>query len=169
MKGRFGDPEPLAADHVLEGFDSGVAALDGWLLEHARQATTGRSARTFVVTDRTQGRVVGFYALTAAGVAQAEATPRARKGQARRPIPAALLARLAVDKSVQGRGVGATLLRDALIRAVAASEQVGIRVVLVHALDAQARTFYERFGFESSPSDPLTLMLLLSDVRRTLG
>ena len=91
-----------------------------------------------------------------------------RKGQARHPVPAVLLARLAVDASVQSRGLGSFLLRDALLRAASAAERIGIRVVLVHALDARARAFYERWGFEPSPSDPLTLQLLISDIQKTL-
>jgi GNAT superfamily N-acetyltransferase len=83
----------------------------------------------------------------------------------RHSIPAALLARLAVDVSVQGRGIGAWLLRDAMLRALSASESVGIRVLLVHALDADARGFYERHGFEASPTGPLSLQMLTKDLR----
>jgi len=79
-----------------------------------------------------------------------------------------LLARLAVDKTVQGKGIGAFLLRDAMSRAVSVAEQAGIRLLLVHAVDDQARTFYEHFGFEASPSDPMNLQLLIKDIRLAL-
>ena len=165
---RFGDPEPLADHHVLEDFDCGVESLNLWLLEHARQAAAGVSARTYVVVDGEQDRVVGYHALAAAAISPADATTRARRGQPRYPIPAVLLARLAVDTSVQGRGIGAFLLRDAMARALRASEQIGARILLVHALHDEARAFYERWGFERSPTDPLNLQLLFKDVRKSL-
>ena len=166
---RFGDPEPLAAHHTLEGFDCGDLSMNRWLLDYARESAGAGSARTYVVDDAVQQRVVGYHALAAAAISPADATSRARRGQPRHPIPGILLARLAVDVSVQGRGVGAFLLRDAMTRALAASEQIGARVLLVHALHEQARAFYERWGFERSPTDPLNLQLLFKDVRRTLG
>jgi GNAT superfamily N-acetyltransferase len=169
MSSRFGDPEPLDAGHTLEGFDSGVASLNVWLIEHARQAVAAGSARTFVMVDSTQERVCGYYALVAAAVAHEQATERARKGQPRHPVPAVLLARLAVDASVQGRGVGAWSLQDAMRRALSASEAVGMRVLLVHALDDNARGFYERWGFEPSPTDPLNMQMLFKDIRKSLG
>lgn len=166
---RFGDPEPLAAHHTLEGFDCGDTSMNRWLVDHARQSAGAGSARTYVVDDAGQQRVVGYHALAAAAISAADATSRARRGQPQHPIPGILLARLAVDVSVQGRGVGAFLLRDAMTRALGASEQIGARVLLVHALHEQARAFYERWGFERSPTDPMNLQLLFKDVRRTLG
>ena len=168
MTTRFGDPEPLDRSHTLDRFDSGVESLNVWLIEHARQAVAAGSARVFVLVDAEQQRVCGYYALAAAAVAHQQASERARKGQSRHPIPAVLLARLAVDVSVQGRGIGAWLLQDAMRRALSASEAVGIRVLLVHALDDNARSFYERFGFEPSPTDPLNLQMLFKDIRKSL-
>ncbi len=166
---RFGSPEPLASHHVLDGFRSGAESLHRWLVRHARQAAAGNSARTFVETSSEQERVVAFHSLTAAAVDHVDATARARKGQAGGPVPAVLLARLAADVSFQGTGLGAFLLGDALLRALSASERIGIRVVLVHALNPLARAFYEHAGFERSPSDPLNLQLLISDIRKTVG
>ena len=162
---RFRDPEPLDARHDIRGFDCGVESLNRWLEKHAAQAAAVGSARTFVVHDDEQGSVVGFHALTAASVTHDEATTRAAKGMPRHPIPAALLARLAVDTTVQGRGVGAWLLRDAMLRTLNAAESMGIRVLLVHAIDEKARAFYERHGFEQSPTDPLNLQMLIKDIR----
>ncbi len=85
------------------------------------------------------------------------------------PIPAILLARLAVDRKTQGMGLGGSLLRDAILRTVQVSEQVGVKILLVHALHEEARTFYERFDFEPSPTDPLHLFLLMKDARAILG
>src|SRR3954471_20343925 len=165
---RFGDPEPLAAHHTLEGFDCGSTSMNRWLLDHARQAAGARSARTYVVVDADQQRVTGYHSLAAAAVSPADATSRARRGQPKHPIPAVLLARLAVDISVQRRGLGALLLRDAMTRALSASEQIGARVLLVHALHEEARSFYERWGFERSPTDPLNLQMLFKDIRKSL-
>ena len=115
--------------------------------------------------DAEQERVVGYHALSAATVTHAEATERAAKGMPRHPIPAGLLARLAIDRSVQGQGIGAWLLRDAMLRTLSAAEEAGIRVMLVHAIDESAAAFYERFGFERSPTDRLNLQMLIKDIR----
>ena len=129
------------------------------------QAVATGSARAFVVRDDEQGRVVGYHALTAASITHTDATARAAKGMPRHPLPAALLARLAVDKTVQGHGLGAWLLRDAMLRTLSAAESVGIRVMLVHAFDESASAFYVRHGFEPSPTDSLNLQILIKDVR----
>lgn len=136
-----------------------------WLTKHAAQARAVGSAQTYVIEDSKQERVVGFHAVTAASVAHEQATPRAARGMPRHPIPAALLARLAVDKSVQGHGIGSLLLRDAMLRTLSAAESVGIHVLPVHAIDGDARTFYGRHGFEASPTDPLNIQMLMKDIR----
>ncbi len=166
---RFSDPERLSAEHALSGFECGNGSLNIWLQRHARTASAGGSAQTFVVTDEEQGgRVVGYYALAVASITHAEATERAAKGMPRHEIPALLLARLAVDQSVQGRGLGAFLLRDAMKRAIAVSEEAGVRLILVHAVEEGARAFYERFGFEASPTDEMNLQMIIKDVRASL-
>jgi GNAT superfamily N-acetyltransferase len=166
---RFGDPEPLGDGHVLDGFDCGRSSLNVWLSRYARQAAAVGSARTYVVVDSDQARVVGYHALTAAAVETEGATPRAIKGMPRYPVPAVLLARLAVDGSVVGHGVGAWLLRDAMLRTVSAADAIGVRVMLVHALDDNARRFYLRHGLEPSPTDPLHLMILVGDIVASMG
>jgi GNAT superfamily N-acetyltransferase len=162
---RFSDPQPLDNEHRVNGFECGVGSLDIWLVKHARAAAGAGSARTYVVVDAEQGRVAGYHALSVASIEHSEATDRARKGMPRNPIPAMLLARLAVDKTVQGRGVGAFLLQDAMNRAVSVAEQAGIRLLLVHAVNEEARSFYEHFGFEASPTDAMNMQLLIKDIR----
>jgi GNAT superfamily N-acetyltransferase len=162
---RFSDPELLGPHHVLAGFRSGEASLDAWLRDRARGAAGAGSARTYVVVDAERERVVGYHALTVASVEHGEATPRARKGMPRHPIPVVLLARLAVDETVQGQGIGSFLLRDAMTRTAAAAGRFGIRALLVHALHDEARAFYLRHGLESSPTDDLHLMILVKDIR----
>jgi GNAT superfamily N-acetyltransferase len=108
---------------------------------------------------------VGYHSLAAGSVNKQDATERAAKGLPNYPIGVVLLARLAVDRREHGRGLGRALLKDALLRAVSAAEIVGVRAVLVHALNDEARRFYARFDFEPSPFDPLHLMLLMKDIR----
>ena len=161
-------PEPLVANHELSGFDCGDDSLNQWLLRHANAAEQHGTSRTFVTAE--DERVVGFYALAAGQVLPADATDRLRKGQASaRPIPVVLLARLAVDVRHQNRGLGRSLLQNALLRCATVSESIGFRAVAVHAADDNARSFYRRFGFEASPTDPLHLILLMKDLRMLLA
>jgi predicted N-acetyltransferase YhbS len=113
--------------------------------------------------------VVGYYSLAVGAVDHAQAPARVKKGLARHPIPVMVLARLAVDVRYQGQKIGQGLLKDALLRTVQLAEQAGIRAILVHAKDSQAHRFYERFDFESSPLDPLQLLLLVKDARKAFG
>lgn len=165
---RFTAPEPLARQHILDGFDSGEPALDDWIARHARSAHASGSARVYVTT--TDGAaIVGYYALAAAQVEPTAATPRLLRGEPRhRPVPVVLLARLAVDRRHQNAGVGRSLLRDALLRCLQAADAIGIRGVLVHAKHEAARTWYEQLGCEPSPTDPLHLVVLLKDVRASI-
>jgi len=166
---RFAGPEPLRGGHRINGFESGEGSFDVWLARHARAAGGAGSAKTYVVTDGTQeGRIVGYYALTGASVEPREATDRAVKGMGRYPIPAVLLSRLAVDLSVQQSGVGALLLQDAMLRAVSVSDEVGIRLLLAHALNDSARPFYVKFGFEESPTDSMNLQIIIKDVKASI-
>lgn len=162
-------PEPLAKHHRFDDFRCGEPALDDWLQRHARAAQFSDSARVFVTTLEDSETVVGYYAIAAAQVAPEDATARALKGQPRaRPVPAILLARLAVDESHQGAGVGRSLLQDALLRCAEAADVIGARVLVVHAKHDAAKAWYMRYDFEASPTDPLHLLMLLKDVRRLL-
>lgn len=152
----------------MSGFECGEGSLDQWLERHATAAAGAGSARTYVTSDSRQGRVVGYHALTVASIEHEAATDRAKAGMPRHEIPAILLARLAVDVSVQGQGLGAFLLSDALRRAIAVSEEAGVRIMLVHALNQRASTFYRRFGFEESPTDRMNLQMIIKDVRVSL-
>ena len=167
---RFTDPQPLTTTAAIEAFRCGNEALDVWLQRHARAAGGAGSARTYVVADRDDdSRVVGYFALAATGVEPARVPQRVKAGMPRHPIPVVLLARLAVDKAVQGRGLGAFLLADAMRRTLSAAQTIGVRALLVHATDEGARSFYARFGFVESPTDPLHLMLLIKDLRASLS
>jgi GNAT superfamily N-acetyltransferase len=110
--------------------------------------------------------VVGYCSLTAGSVLREGAPARVAKGLAAHPIGVILLARLAVDRSEQGTGLGKRLFIDALTRAAAAASEIGARAILVHAIDDDAVAFYR--SFEPSPVDPKQLMLLMKDLRATL-
>ena len=157
-------PQPLDARHRAEEFDCGKPVLTDWLLRHARQAQGSGSARTFVSCEG--DRVAGYYSLTVGQIDTLEAPERVRKGMGQYPIQLVILARLAVDLDYQGRGLGFSLLQDAIHRAVAVAEHAGIRAMLTHPLDADAGAFYRRFGFESVPENERHLILLLKDARR---
>jgi GNAT superfamily N-acetyltransferase len=159
-------PAPLdPARHNTASFTCGDERLDTWLRAYASQNERRDAARTFVVADEAD-RVLGYYTLVAAQLDHADATAAVRKGMSKRfPIPVVLLARLAIDRSQQGRGLGAALLADATRRAVRAADEVGIRAILVDAVDARAAAFYVRFGFEPLPGDPLLLMATIVQLR----
>ncbi|QPK62646.1 GNAT family N-acetyltransferase [Methylomonas sp. LL1] len=158
-------PESLGTPHYLDSFDCGKPALNEWLTRHARQAQGAGSAKTFVVADDSQ-RVIGYFSLTVGQIDTLDAPERIRKGMAQYPIPVAILARLAVSKDHQGRGIGIGLLQDAIRRSLLIAEQAGIRAMLTHPIDDEAARFYRRFGFIASPLQEQQLLLLLKDARR---
>lgn len=154
-----------AGRHNIEGFSCGNELLDQWLLRYAGQNQRRDAARTFVAA--TAGRrVYGYYTLLAGQLDHDEATPETSSGLSLHfPIPVAILARLAVDVNQQGQGIGVALLNDALARIVSASEQIAVRAVVVHAINADTGLFYERFGFRALSAAPRTLMTTVSTLR----
>lgn len=163
-------PVLFTKGHDTSRFDCGKEPLNAYLQRYALGNQAGGAARTYVVVDDDLGpySVVGYYSLTPAAVTLQDTPERVRKGQALHPVPCILLARLAVDQRYHGRGLGSSLFRDALLRALAAHEQIGGRAFLVHAMDEEARRFYERYGMLPSPSDPLHLFLLFKEIRALL-
>ena len=159
-------PESLGPHHEVRDFDCGKPELTEWLRHYGLQNHLAGAARVFVV--HRAGLVVGYYALAAGSVEPEDAPNRIRKGLARHAIPVILLARLAVALQEQGSGLGAGLLKDALRRAVSAAGEIGVRAVLVHAKDDDAKAFYEHFDFEPSPTDPLHMFVLIKDLRKAL-
>lgn len=162
---RVSAPEPLRADHEAGAFSCGHPSLDLWLRKRALANHTSGASRTFVAC--AEGRVVGYYALAASAVAVEAASGRLRRNMPD-PIPVVVLGRLAIDRAFQGRGLGRGLMRDAALRVASAADTIGIRGLLVHAMDESARAFYERLGFDPSPLDPMTLMITLGDLRMCL-
>jgi GNAT superfamily N-acetyltransferase len=156
--------EKLRADHAVAGFDCGSEELNRFLARFALLNQQAGATQTYVaVSEQT---VVGFYSLAVGEVAYDDALGRLSKGLARHPVPIMLLARLAIIREWQGRGLGAGLLKDAMQRTLQAADIAGIRAFAVHAKDENARRFYEHFGFVPSPTDPLHLFLLIKEIKR---
>ncbi len=156
-------PAPLSASHRLDEFDCGEAALNDWLKRRALANQSSGASRTFVVTNP-DDLVCGYYAMAAGAVSHQLATSGVRRNMPD-PVPVMVLARLAVDRRAQGQHMGASLLQDAVNRAVAVSQNAGVRALLVHALHEKAKQFYEHYGLQASPTHPMTLMLRLSSVK----
>ena len=161
-------PRKLLRADDLEAFSSGNEDLDDWF--HRFAFTDQRAGMSTVFVCENEGRIDGFYALSTGGLDPSQAPPRALQGVARHPIPVLLLTRMAVDMPQQGHGLGTALLRDCCLRVAAVSEEVGVRALLIHAKDDAARRFYLSFAeFEESPTDPLHLVLMLKDLRKSLS
>jgi predicted N-acetyltransferase YhbS len=158
-------PEPLTAHHELETFSSGIDSLDQWLKRRALKNQATGASRTFVAAD--SRRVLAYYALASSAVTVNAAAGRFSRNMPD-PVPVALLGRLAVDQSWQGRGIGRALIRDACQRVIQAADAIGIRGLVVYALSTEARAFYERVGFDPSPLDPMLLMVTLGDLKSSV-
>jgi GNAT superfamily N-acetyltransferase len=158
--------EKLRREHVLDAFDCGQPDLNAWLVKYALQNQSASAAQTYV--GLINNEVLGFYSLAVGQVEYSDAPERLRKGLAKHPVPVMLLARLAVHKDCQGKGVGRGLLRDAVLRTLQASEIAGIRALVVHAKDDAAKRYYEQFDFVSSPTDPLHMFVLIKDLRKVI-
>jgi GNAT superfamily N-acetyltransferase len=158
-------PEPLARPHRLDEFRCGEGSLDDWLKRRALKNQEGGASRTYVV--RAEGKVVAYSCLAAGSVENTASPSRVRRNMPT-DIPVLVIGRLAVHQDWQGRGLGRDLVRDAVLRTVNAAEIVGIRAILVPALSDAARIFCEGCGFRPSPTNPMTLMATLADVRKAL-
>lgn len=150
--------------HIVDDFDCGYDDLNRFISRFALHSQLAGSTQTYVAL--ADEKVVGYYSLAVGAVAHAQAPARMVKGLARHPVPVMLLARLAVDNRAKRKGLGAVLLHDALARTLQAADIAGIRAVIVHAKDNEARRFYEHFDFDPSPTDPYHLHLLIKDLRR---
>ncbi|WP_414576882.1 GNAT family N-acetyltransferase [Anabaena sp. CCY 9402-a] len=157
-------PQLITPEHNVLDFNSKSEALNQWLKEKALK-NEGVTARTYVVTIENQ--VIGYYCLATSSVAHIIATSKAKRN-APDPIPCMLIGRLAVDIKWEGQGIGSGLLRDAIFRILKLTQIVGIRCILVHAKDEEAKKFYLKHRFQASPIEPLTLMITIKDIRASL-
>jgi GNAT superfamily N-acetyltransferase len=152
-------PESLNPAHGLSEFDCGDLSLNDWLKRRALTNHLSGASRVFVVPDKSSS-VFGYYAIAAGAISHHDSISATRRNMSD-PISVILLSRLAVDRRTQGLKLGASLLRGAVTRAVSVSQNAGVRALLVHALNLQAKAFYEHYGFQTSPTNPMTLMLRL--------
>lgn len=159
--------EKLHRRHAVETFDCGQDNLNRYLRRYALTNQKSGGAQTYVGISGES--IIGYYSLVVGQVAFDDAPERLAKGLPRHPVPIMLLARLAVDVNWHGCGVGAGLLRDAMQRTIQAADIAGIRAMLVHAKDANAKAFYEHLDFTASPTDPYHLFLLIKDIRKSMG
>lgn len=166
MEKLIGAPEKLSGKHDLSAFASGEPVLDEWLRKRAADNESQGASRSYVVCSGR--RVAGFYALAVGAISHTEAPGRVRRNMPD-PVPVMLLGKLAMDQAFQGRGIGAALLRDAILRTIQAADFAGIRAILVHAISERAKRFYEGHGFVQSPIDPLVLMITVAEALRIVG
>jgi predicted N-acetyltransferase YhbS len=153
-------PAPLQADHDTSQFNCGHAMLDDWLQNTALKNQRHDGSKTFVVCDGQ--RVAAYYTLAAGAVQRMDTPGRVRRNMPE-PVPVIVLGRLAVDTAYQGNKIGPGLLKDALLRAISVSEQIGIKAMLVHAISEEAKNFYLHHGFVESPTNNMTLMITIKD------
>jgi GNAT superfamily N-acetyltransferase len=159
-------PEPLSGDHRIDTFDSGEPVLDDWLRRRSLANQASGASRTYVVSEAS--RVVAYYALASGAIAQAGVPGKFRRNMPD-PIPVVVLARLAVDRGYQGRGLGRAIFRDAAGRVVHAADTIGIRGIVVHAISEEARKFYIALGFDPCLTEAMTLVANLRDLRAALN
>jgi GNAT superfamily N-acetyltransferase len=165
-KPQFSAPRKLTRSHDVSQFQCGEPALDSWLKRRALQNEESGASRTYVLCAGQE--IAGYYALATGAIAHAEAPGRVKRNMPD-PVPVIIIGRLAIASKFQGRGVGAALLRDAVLRTVQAADIAGIRAILVHAISDQAKRFYEKHGFTPSPADPMTLMITVTEAARILA
>ena len=158
--------EKLQRGHDLDTFDCGRETLNRFLKRYAFQSQHAGASQTYIALADEED--AGYYTLVVGQVEHSDAPAPLSKGLARHPVPIMLLARLAVATSWQGKGLGRGLLKDAMLRTLQAADIAGIRAFAVHAKDDEARSFYERFDFTASPSDPYHLFRLLKDIRAAM-
>jgi len=162
----FSTPEKLSDQINVSAFDCGNYDLNRFLKTHAYINQVSGNSTTYVTTHA--GNVAGFHTITLASVRHKSAPDDITAGQPRYPIPVILLARLAVDQQYQGQGIGKALLKDAMLRALMVADIAGCRAFLVHAKDEQAKQWYQQFGMQTSPTDPLHLLLALNELRAAI-
>jgi hypothetical protein len=167
---RYSLVELLTAAHNVDEFDCGSRRETLWLRRHGLSTQNSGANRVYVVRRQSDDQVVGFHALATGAALPLEAPGRVMKGVGSYPISVIILTRLGVDVSEQGQRLGRSLLGDALQRVNAAADIVGVRALLIHTANEQARDFCLGVAeFEASPTDPLHLFVLIKDLRRSLG
>ena len=167
MPNSLNSPVILTKEHDITQFDCGKSALNNYLLKNALDNTLNNSSKCYITTRG--NKVVGYYCLSVCSVEKYSTPIRISKGLGGYPVPLILITRLAVDLTEQNKGIGYSLLMHALLMSIQVSTKVGVRGIIVHAKDEQAKEFYLKYGFEPSPIDNLHLYMLIKDIKKTLG
>ncbi|KML64532.1 GNAT family N-acetyltransferase [Pectobacterium peruviense] len=150
-------PEPLSSSHNLAEFCSQEPSLNEWLKKKALKNHSAGISRVYVICAEGTHQVIGYYCLSTGSV-QRNTAPGAYRRNAPESLPVIVLGRLAIDQAYSGKGLGVALLKDAIFRTENIALQVGVRALVVHALDENVRNFYLKFAFDPSPVQPLTLL-----------
>ncbi len=164
----FRKPTPLTENHIVDGFESGKPALDAWLRDMALYNQAQGYTRTFVIADE-DFRVAGYHAVCAGMIHRNDVSRPVRGHPAPSELPVAVLARLAVTREHQGKGLGPALLKNALLSIVSASQVVAFRGVVVHAIDDDAVKFYKRYHFQETKGMERRLILPCNDIVASLA
>jgi GNAT superfamily N-acetyltransferase len=157
--------EPFRPDHLRPQFSCGVPSLDNFIKQLASQYEQRSLGKTYVAVAPGASAVNGYYTIVAGSIPFESMPNDLGRKLPRHPVPIVLIGRLAVTKEFQGRHLGASLLRDALRRVVAFSEDLGIYATLVDAIDDTAASFYRKYGFVPLEDQPHRLILPVSKVR----
>ncbi len=158
--------EPLASRHDREGFDCGTPELNDYLRRQAAQDTRRGVSRVYIARERNTSKVLGYYSLSVASFTRKSLPEREAKRLPHYPVPAALLGRLAVDRTCQGQKLGRYLLFDAFHRVLHAAETLAVYALVVDAKNDDARAFYEHYGFLRFPDTPSRLFIPIEALRR---
>jgi len=161
--------EPLGRSHARDQFDCGQTSLNDFLRALVSQYEKRNLGRTYVAVQGAEPRVLGYYTIASSAVAFEAFPPKIAKKLPRHPVPAVLIARLAVDRSAEGRRLGEKLLLDALARCLELSERLGVHAIVVEAINEQAKAFYHKYQFIPLLDRPLQLYLPISTVRDVLA
>lgn len=156
-------PVPIGEQHNVAGFDSGKPALDDWLKDMAFYNQAQGYTRTFVIADE-HLNIVAYHSVCAGMIHRNDVGRSVKGSQAPSELPVAVLARLAVTKAHQGKGLGAALLRNALMSVVSAAQLVAFRAVVVHAIDDEAMRFYRKYHFQPTKGMDRRLILPAKDI-----
>ena len=166
MSSNLTKPRLLSDTDNPSSFTSTNQEMNDWLQKHAWNNQNSGVSKTYIITS-TEAQIVGYYSIAAGAVARQSAI-RSLRHNAPDPIPVCVIGRLAVDREWSGRGIGAGLLKDAVLRIAAAAKIIGIRAIIVHSLP-EALAFYTRFGFQSSKLEPLLLMYPIEKISALLN
>ncbi|HEV7742692.1 MAG TPA: GNAT family N-acetyltransferase [Pseudolysinimonas sp.] len=165
----FSSPRALTAGDNVVTFDCGEPSLNEWVRSRALKNETTGASRTFVTVEAESGDVAGYYCLSANSLALEDAAGRVKRNMPS-SIPIILIGRLAVDERFNGRGLGASLLQDAVLKGMEASRILGARAFVVDALNEDVERFYRKFGFElMPPAAKRAMFLLVSDAEATIA